>query len=103
MESKPVEIPIFPAPGEMWFSINLDLVQESELPGLLNLLERYGLPPTPAFRGEESHYLLWQGRQENLLHPPDDLFVELQQELSDCINPDAISFRCCLTPATVAA
>jgi hypothetical protein len=98
-----LEIPILPAPGDAWFSLNLDLIEESQLPQLYQLLERFGMPLTPAHRGEETHYLLWQGKIPSL-ESPDSLFVELQQELADLIDPDAICFRCRLTqPQPVAA
>ncbi len=94
-----IQIPLRPQRGEIWFSINLGLIED--VPGLYSLLAELGFTPQLAYKetreGIEVHLLLDHLQNLRMEEPPNELYEREQQVLADAINPDAIHFTCGLT------
>lgn len=96
-----IEIPSRPNQGDIWFSINLELLDSDEIEPLHGMLSQLGFDPRPAFKstasGRERHVLLAHRTFADLPQLPSGLYRYEQQVLSDFINPDAIEFTGSLT------
>jgi hypothetical protein len=90
-----VRIPVHSGRGEIWFSINLGLIQN--VPKLYELLKELGFhAPKLAYKqypdGEiEIHLLLHHETRLVLEQPPDELYWEEQMRLANEIDPEAIT------------
>ncbi len=94
-----IQIPLRPQRGEIWFSINLGLIED--VPSLYGLLAELEFKPQLAYKetreGTEVHLLLDHLQNMQLEEPPDELYEREQQVLANAIDPDAIHFTCGLT------
>lgn len=97
-----VEIPLNPKAGEIWFWLDLSLIED--VPETYALVKALGLIPRLAFRRirEEIEIclLLYHGNMPGMVAPPDDLFEREQRILSDAINPESMHFTCGLARVT---
>jgi len=93
------EIPLRVQPGEIWFWLDLSLVDD--VPEVYALVKALGFTPRLAFRRireqVEICLLLYQGTLPGMTTPPDELFEREQQILSNAIDPDAMHFVCGLS------
>lgn len=100
-----IKIPTLPSRGEIWFSINLGLIED--VPALYQALSELNLKPQLAYKqfagGTEVHLLLHHEVRDEMAEPPHDLFEHEQRTLADIIDPNAMSFSCGLTRQPVAA
>lgn len=97
-----VQIPMTPGKGEVWFSINLGLIEN--IAALYALLYALKFDPKLAWirsrTGVEVHALLhYEQRLE--IHSPINLFEREKEILADVIDPDALRFVMGLTKVTV--
>lgn len=97
--TKPVQIPLAPKPGEVWFFINLGLIDD--VSGLYALVKALGFTPRLAYRWDmadlEICLLLYHGIIPGMAEPPRELYQREQEILADAINTDAMHFCCGLT------
>lgn len=88
------KIPLRPSPGEVWFFINLNLVED--VPATYRLVQSLGYEPKLAYRetrdGTEVHLLLHYEKREMVEDSLWAEFEEHQYTLADAINTDAIHF-----------
>jgi hypothetical protein len=98
-----IQIPLRPQPGEVWFTINLNLVED--VPALYALVRSLGYAPTLAYRqtkaGMEIHLLLYHEQRPILETPVWDEFEQSMYALSDVIHTDAVHLLCGLTKIAV--
>ncbi len=99
--SHAIKIPIRPGKGEIWFSINLQLIDD--IPALYALLHQLDFQ-APQFgwlqypNGDtEIHLVLHHETRLRLEAPPNELFWEAQQQLANAIDTAAIRFAVCFT------
>ena len=99
-----LQIPLRPKPGEVWLTVNLNLVED--VPSVYELARSLGYKPLLAHRqtreGIEIHLLLHHERRETLEKPLWEEFEAQMYTLSDAINSDAIHLLCGLTKAAAA-
>lgn len=95
----PIEIPSIPKQGDIWFYINLNLVQPHLVPGLFVLLVTLGFQPQLAYRRVRDEIeiclFLYHGFIEGLVEPPHQLYAREQQILAEVLeDPSAMHFLC---------
>lgn len=93
------QIPFIPKPGDIWFYIDLTMVDHSKIPGLFALLETLGLPPRLAYRARpddlEICLLLHHGFLDGMTEPPQHLYGVEQRILANALDdPGAMHFMC---------
>jgi hypothetical protein len=90
-----VEIPFRLQPGDIWFYIELALIDD--VPALYTLLATMDIKPQLAFmrtpQGIEVLLLLAHENRHSLVSPPDDYYLEAQQTLANAINTEAMHCR----------
>lgn len=102
-----VEIPLAPKPGEIWFFIDLALIDD--VPGLYALVKALGFTPRLAYRWDMENLqiclLLYHGSIPGLTEAPNELYKREQEILANAINTDAMHFCSGLhrKPQTIAA
>lgn len=106
----PIQIPMAPKPGEIWFYIDLNLVPTPQLPELFVLLEALGLTPKLAYRQLKQDLelcaLLYQGTSPGMVSPPHELYAREQELLANLLeDPNAMHFLCGVNrkPTAIAA
>lgn len=95
----PIQIPSNPKPGEIWFYLDLSLIDSAKVPDLFALLDTLGLQPKWAYRqlpgALEVCVLLHQGFQEGMTEPPHQLYEQEQNILANALDdPNAMHFLC---------
>lgn len=101
-----IRIPMRPEKGEIWCSINLSLVPESQISELKELLKQFpAFNPQPAFKlnmsGTDPHLLLFHEKREVLEAQESESLFEIELEaLADLIDTDAIELTCALTSSS---
>ncbi|GEM_PF-6962060 len=100
-----IEIPLIPQPGEIWFYVDLALIDD--VLGLYELLAELNITPKIAYtqtrEGIEVALLLAYERREHMPEPPDDFYWKEQQALANAIDTEAIHCRFRRTVALQAA
>lgn len=95
----PIQIPLIPNAGEVWFFLDLNLV--TNIPETFVLVRALGFTPVLAYRYDMGHLeiclLLYFGVVPGMSEPPRELFQREQEILANNINTDAIHFVCGLT------
>jgi hypothetical protein len=107
---QPIQIPLKPKPGEIWFFIDLNLVSSHQLGGLFALLTTLGFTPQMAYRQVgadlEICVLLYHGTLPGMTEPPHQLYEQEQYTLANVLeDPNAMHFCCGLVrkPTAIAA
>ena len=99
--AKAMKIPLAPRRGEIWFFINLNLIDD--VPGLYALVKALGFTPRLAYRWNmedlEICLLLYYGNIPCMTKPPHELYEREQEILANTINTDAMHFCCGLCKA----
>lgn len=107
MQNKAIEIPFTLQRGDIWFYLELALIDD--VPALYKLLKTMGISPQFAYmrtpQGIEILLLLAHEHREVLETSPDDFYWEEQQLLANAINTEAIHCRSGFTrkPEAIAA
>jgi hypothetical protein len=94
-ERTAIEIPFKLQPGEIWFYLELALIED--VPALYQQLSTMNIKPQLAYmktlQGIEILLLLAHEKREELLTAPDDYYFEEQKRLADTINCEAMHCR----------
>lgn len=102
--TNPVQIPLAPKRGEIWFFIDLALIDD--VPGLYALVQALGFSPRLAYRWDMENLqiclLLYHGSIPGMTQPPGELYEREQEILANTINTDAMHFCCGLHRQAVA-